>query len=109
LPHLAAHLSTLKLNLSFSELDDDGGETIYTKIIINFNCLNKTARILAYAVQSLSNLRVLHVDFRSDSVREDGAKAWGEALEKLKKVHTLHLNFSGYSQARNNVNKKNSL
>jgi hypothetical protein len=36
-----------------------------------------------------------------------GAKAWGEALSKLKRLNSLTVDFSGYSQAKNNVKNWN--
>jgi hypothetical protein len=59
---------------------------------------------LAIATKTLVNLNHLHVNLRSNKLKEEGAKAWGEAIENLTQLTGLCLDFSGFSKKKNSVN-----
>ena len=58
---------------------------------------------MAIGTSQLTGLKDLHFNLRSNKLKADGAKVWGETIEKLKKLNCLHVDFSGFSKKRNNV------
>jgi len=51
----------------------------------------------------LVGLNSLNINLRCNKIKDEGARVWGEALDRLKNLSTLNADFSGFSKKRNIV------